>query len=266
MKGLLKKICSLVIGLAILLPTPAFAQTLEYSPISLTQAYSDYVESGTISAEDLQQYARLVQRGVLSEADLQAVLAESAVAEVRIYSDAGRGSSSTDVITGDVGHSFVTIRNVRRLNITVGRITLKPGEMVSIGSFGNLSNSNGNHKGVFYNIESSRKLSDPNNNYLETVGLSVYVTDAELRTITSFIQNREDSYHFAVNNCTHFALGVWDRTSGVRLTTGSPSGLYNEIKKQPYYIRNANELVTYGNSKKYYWNGSRLVSATDKRN
>ena len=92
------------------------------------------------------------------------------------------------------------------------------------------------------------------------------MTASELSDISSYITKRENSYNAVTFNCTHLALGIWERTGGVRMTTGSPSGLYELIKKQSSHVENCTEMDRYGSEDMYYWNGEKLVNVVDKRN
>ena len=129
------------------------------------------------------------------------------VCVMRIYSDPGIVSFSPQ-LSMDFGHSFLTFLNVSSSDITVGRHTVAPNQMISVGKFGNLIDYAGGFKGVFYNIESHR--SQALGWYATGRSIFMDLTASELNTISDCIKQMQSGYIEVGNNCATFAGLVWN--------------------------------------------------------
>ena len=169
------------------------------------------VPSQSVSPEVFSAYeieAGLVPETSANEAtDGEKTTNSDIVCVMRIYSDPGIVSFSPQ-LSMDFGHSFLTFLNVSSSDITVGRHTVAPNQMISVGKFGNLTDYAGGFKGVFYNIESHR--SQALGWYATGRSIFMDLTASELNTISACIKQMQAGYIEVGNNCATFAGLVWN--------------------------------------------------------
>lgn len=126
----------------------------------------------------------------------------SVVCVMRIYADPSTGASGSSF--GDYGHTFLTFLNTSTSNITVGRHTVAPNKMVSIGKFGKFEE----YKGAFYNAETSRKARL--GWYTNAKSIYMDLTASQLQTVSTYLKNNQAGYAVIGNNCASYAAKAWN--------------------------------------------------------
>ncbi|MFJ7917286.1 MULTISPECIES: hypothetical protein [unclassified Lysinibacillus] len=181
----------------------------------------------------------------------------NAVAGLTIYasSDADNGSS----IPSTSGHAWITVSNYKSTSISVGKLSgIAQYKLISVGTWGNKSE----HTGLWYGLESKFVSQGA---YSNRVSLSMDLTQAQLDTINSKIING-DSWS-TLNNCSSFAVDVWNSVSSVKLSAGStiktPTTLGDSIKSKTGYVSGLGFTHTY---KVYYANGTGSPSQSTQWN
>ena len=104
---------------------------------------------------------------------------------------------------------------------------------------------------MWYNLEAKYVAQGA---YDGRVSLSMELTSAQLDTINKVIE-ASDSWS-ELNNCSSFAVKVWNSVSSVKLsngTIGTPTNLRDSIKSKSGYWTNLNFTQDY---KVYYANGT----------
>lgn len=127
---------------------------------------------------------------------------------MRIYSDPGSEQSSSSNQDLNFGHTFLTFFNTSTKNIVVGRHTVAPKKMISIGKFENFENEANGFKGAFYNVEVQRKAYHQWYQTDHSIYLDLNAT--QLDTVSTIIKSSQDGYAFVGNNCASFAARVWN--------------------------------------------------------
>lgn len=156
--------------------------------------------------------------------------AASNVAEITIFSD-GTGSSFGT-------HSWISIKNISKKDITVGRIKVKPNKEVTVGTWGNKDQ----HEGVWYNMEAYFANKGTKKAYTKRVSISKKITASDLGKASKKINDSNNSWSYT-NNCSSFAVRVWnaavpktklDASSSLKRYLGvdTPEGLAKAIKKK----------------------------------
>lgn len=182
------------------------------------------------------------------------------VCVMRIYSDPGIVSFSPQ-LSMDFGHSFLTFLNVSSSDITVGRHTVAPNQMISVGKFGNLTDYAGGFKGVFYNIESHR--SQALGWYATGRSLFMDLTASELNTISDCIKQMQAGYIEVGNNCATFAGLVWnsilpsDHAKYID-HVGTPSLIYQDMEGIGGYYT-GNGLIQAEDARCFYTGSVRVI-------
>ncbi len=185
------------------------------------------------------------------------------VCVMRIYSDntydssVGSGSKSSVV----VGHVFLTFLNVSSGNITVGRATVAPNKMISVGKFGNFGVAADNFKGAFYNVETQRK--EQLSFYSGAVSTYVDLTAAELSTVSSYLIDKQEGYSVGVENCAQFASRIWNNIVGTNSEKhidvfSNPHAVKEEIQTVPGYTT-GNGLMIASYSRCFYRGATRFL-------
>lgn len=144
------------------------------------------------------------------------------VATMKVVSYTGGGLGSG---VGYNGHSFLIFTNTCSSNITVGHFPVSPGESITIGTFGNRAN----HVGIWYNIEGC--FGTPTTAYALVTGLTI----SELQQVNSTI-NSSDSWSELSNNCSAFAVRVWNSGPSVDISGWNPTDVVLSIISQDHYV------------------------------
>ena len=133
------------------------------------------------------------------------------VGTLTIFSSNDGGSSSWNLS----GHAFLAFENTSSSDITVGGLTVASGEEITFGTWGNQDA----HHGIWYNLESY--LINNQNDYANRASLSMSVTQDDVDEINTIIANN-DTWAL-LNNCSSFAVRVWNQVSSITLSAGSPN-------------------------------------------
>lgn len=145
------------------------------------------------------------------------------VATMKIVSFKGGGLFSS---FGYEGHSFLVFTNTCSSQITIGHMPVDPGDSVTIGTFGNRTE----HAGIWYNIEGCLGTSTT------TYALATGLTIAELQKVNATI-NSNDSWSIS-NNCSAFAVKVWNSGPVGGVSGWNPTALVSSIKGNSNYQTN----------------------------
>ena len=154
-------------------------------------------------------------------AEAQSTDASSTVGTLTIFSANDGGSSSWNTSR----HSFIAFKNTSYSSIRVGGLNVGSGHEITIGTWGNKSQ----HTGIWYNLESY--FVNNTGAYSNRVSLSMSVTQSDINTINNIISNN-DKWSLT-NNCTSFAIKVWNNVSNAILSGGipnTPTALMSSIK------------------------------------
>lgn len=143
-----------------------------------------------------------------------------------IYSSSSGGSSSASV----AGHAFILFENTSSRNVKIGALTIAPSGSVTFGTWGNKLG----HEGIWYNLEAydiniKGEMDD-------RVSLSMGVVKENIDTINTLISENDTWSLF--NNCSSFAVKIWNSVSVTDLSAGlpnTPTNLSKSIKKVSGY-------------------------------
>lgn len=146
-----------------------------------------------------------------------------------IYAANDGGSSSWNTS----GHAFLSFKNTGSFTVKLGPLDVNPGNEVTFGTWGNQDA----HAGIWYNLESY--FAHHESAFDGRVSLLTGVTYADLATINSVIEDNDEWGVF--NNCSSFAVKVWNSISENKLSAGSPntpSSLMKNIQSKTNYENN----------------------------
>lgn len=152
--------------------------------------------------------------------------AAATVGTLTIFSSNDGGSSSWDTS----GHAFIAFKNTSSSSVTVGGLNVGSGHEITFGTWGNKNQ----HTGIWYNLESY--FANNSSAYGNRVSLSMSVTQSNINTINNIISNN-DTWSLT-NNCSSFAVKVWNSVSSTSLSAGlpnTPTSLMSSIKSKSGY-------------------------------
>lgn len=159
-------------------------------------------------------------------ADIEPAATEPNVGTLTIFAANDGGSSSFNIS----GHAFISFKNTSSSSVAVGGLNVHADHEITFGTWGNKEG----HKGIWYNLESY--LVNNKNAYGNRVSLSQTVTQSDINTINDLI-DKNDTWS-ATNNCSSFAVKIWNGVSSTKLSAGSPntpSSLMSSIKSKSSY-------------------------------
>lgn len=180
------------------------------------------------------------------------------VCVMRIYSDPGSGIAGS--INKDLGHTFLTFLNTSTANITVGRHTVAPNKMVSIGKFGRFKE----YDGAFYNAETNRK--ERLGWYAIDRSIYMELTASQLSTVSTYLKNHQAGYLEFGDNCACYAAKAWNSVLSASDSKyinhfGLPELVYQDITDIGYYLV-GNGLLK-ADYELCYYNGTTRVPCND---
>lgn len=152
--------------------------------------------------------------------------AATTVGTLTIFSSNDGGSSSWDTS----GHAFISFKNSSSSSVTVGGLNVGSGHEITFGTWGNQPQ----HTGIWYNLESY--FANNAGAYGNRVSLSMSVTQNDINTVNSII-SKNDKWALT-NNCSSFAVKVWNGVSSTKLSAGTPdtpTSLMSSIKSKSGY-------------------------------
>lgn len=158
------------------------------------------------------------------------VYSTATIGILTIFSVNDGGSSSWN----RSGHAWISFKNFTHPPVEFGGLNVATNSEVTIGTFGNLEYY---HVGIWYNLESY--LVNQLNQMSGRVSLSMAITRSELDTINSLIDENDE--WAVLNNCSSFAVKIWNAVSEDKLSAGSPNtptSLISSIKSYDYYENN----------------------------
>ena len=148
------------------------------------------------------------------------------IGTLTIFSCNDGGSSSWNTS----GHAWISFKNFTHPAVEFGGLNVAINSEVTIGTFGNMNQ----HSGIWYNLESYAV--NQMGAYSNRVSLSMNITRAQLEEINTIID--ENDTWALLNNCSSFAVKIWNEVSDDRLSAGSPNtptSLCESIKSYDYY-------------------------------
>lgn len=180
--------------------------------------------------------------------------AASKVATITIFSDGSGSNFGT--------HSWITVKNISKKTIYVGKIKVAPKKEVTVGTWGNKDQ----HKGVWYNLEAYFVNQGQKKLYNARVSISENISAAQLDKANKKIKQSSNEWSYT-NNCATFATKVWNVAVPKRKLNASstlkryvgvdtPEGLSAAIKKKKGYSKKRaiqkvkDTEVSYYNTKK----------------
>ena len=231
---------------------------------------SSVLTSSALSTPDINVFSPYeIQAGVVPGVSPNSAISPHSargniVCVMRIYSD-NDGEDSSASSSSNFGHSFLTFLNVFSSNIVVGRATVEPNKMISVGKFGNFGDYANGFKGLFYNVEAQRKATL--NWYQSNRSLYRDLTLSELETVSKYLISAQSGYSLVGNNCATTAARAWNSilsTSDKNYFNvyGTPNAVYQEITQKGYYLV-GNGLIQADYDRCYY-NGSTRITCKDK--
>ena len=128
-----------------------------------------------------------------------------------------------------LGHAFLSVENVSADSLTVGPLTLQPGEACTLGSWGMNA-----HFGIWYNIESH--YINNAGMYDGRVSVSKSITVDGLAAFNALIAKRDN--WSPIKNCAHLAVELYDEAGGDKLGLSgivTPTKLKNEIRRWTHH-------------------------------
>lgn len=169
------------------------------------------------------------------------------VANLSIYSYNGISSSSTYF----TGHAFLTIQNLTKDFLTIGKMNVEPYSTISIGTWPKKA-----HFGLWYNLES---YLSKNNEFVTSVSLSEDITYGSLLKLNEYISSH-DIWQPMIN-CASFALRAWNSTSNDKLLESNgvetPTHLKEIIIEKENY--KSNQYIPFNDNIGFY-EGTNFIS------
>lgn len=123
------------------------------------------------------------------------------VLELTLYAFDGKSERVPLLI--NLGHAFITVKNVTDNNQQIGAYTLRPNEECSIGTWGMNA-----HWGIWYNVESTYLTLS---RYEGRVSVTQGITDSDVSLLNEYIKNNDTWTPF--KNCSYFAVDLWNLAS-----------------------------------------------------
>ncbi len=164
------------------------------------------------------------------------------VANISIYSYNGISSSSTYF----TGHAFLTIENLTKNFLMIGKMNVEPYTTISIGTWPKKA-----HFGVWYNLES---YLSKNNEFVSSVSLSENITYGSLLKLNEYISSH-DVWQPMIN-CASFAIRAWNSSSNEKLIESNgvetPTHLKDIISVKDNY--NSNKYIPFNDNVGFYDN------------
>lgn len=146
------------------------------------------------------------------------------------------------------GHAWIAIKNDTENTYNVGACSISPGETITVGLWGNLSDG-----GVWYNVESY--AINELGYFNDRVSVSMIIDETQLSTISSYIS--EHDYWNIFYNCSCFVQDIWNLVSDDELNSGwlinLPSWLCNSIREKSTYY--TNKTIPYNDNIGYVKDG-----------
>lgn len=144
---------------------------------------------------------------------------------ISIYAAINTTGSSSGVSGLGNSHSWIVIKNTGAAK-TIGNYRIAHNSSVSIGTWGNTA-----PKGIWYNLE-RKKISQFQNNS-NTVYDKMIISEAKLSAINNVIKS--GNKWSLTNNCTHFAIRLWNAAGGNYSSCTTPAALRTKIMNSGGY-------------------------------
>lgn len=129
---------------------------------------------------------------------------ESDVALLTLYTFDGKGEGRLGL--ANLGHSFLSVENISSDTIKVGKVDLRAGDSITIGTWSIKA-----HFGVWYNVESV--YIDTIDKYNGRISITAGINQNDIDKMNEFILSHD--YWSPTNNCSNFALNLWNTVATV---------------------------------------------------
>lgn len=181
------------------------------------------------------------------------------VAAVRIFADPTRSAIGSSGLELDLGtHAWITISNISKSTITIGKFNVAAGKTMVLGTWGNKSE----HKGLWYNLESY--FIKKQKAYSTRYSLKVEISSSSLSKLNTHIIGYDK--WSKTTNCSSFAVSSWNEICSTKLSAGvinTPKNLANSIRG----VRNHSTGISVPyDYKVYYANNSDTPSLSKEFN
>ena len=169
--------------------------------------------------------------------------------------------STNNSSSSSLGHAFIVVTNLTTTNLTVGLMTVAPGESVSIGTYPDDSafGSNSSYdRGIWYNREMYGNNGGVCGAYGNATSIDTYLTQTELNSLNGFVRDSSNDSWDLFNNCSRFAARAWNVVGEFELSAGwpcTPAYLVNNIRTHNGY-NTYDPLGSYNGRRAYVKNGA----------
>lgn len=154
------------------------------------------------------------------------ILADPIVGELTIFATNDGGSSSSNTS----GHAFLMFQNTSTSSIKIGGISVAHNRTITFGTWGNKSQ----HTGIWYNLEAY--FVHKSGSYSNRVSLTTSIVKSKISVLNKLLDDNDEWE--LLNNCSSFAVKVWNAMSNKTLSAGTPNtptSLMSSIKKVSGY-------------------------------
>ncbi len=171
----------------------------------------------------------------VSDDTVQIASDSDVVARLQIFAwDGSTGGSSGSSNNGGInlGHAFIVITNVSDHNICAGNLYILPDTGITIGTWSGIDE----HQGLWYALEGY--YYHYKGDYSGSYSMAVMLTQSWLDKANKVIRDG-DSWSIT-NNCSSFAVKVWNTVCSDKLSAGVPINTPAALK---------NSIASYGTNK-----------------
>lgn len=179
--------------------------------------------------------------------DISSLSSTETVVEVGFHTS--DGSSDRKFLLLNLGHAFLSFKNLTDQDLMIGEYVLSPDEEITVGLWSILGKY-----GVWYNVESY--LYNNLDRYQDLVSTSIKIDQSTLNDVNEYINS--DPIWYIVYNCSSFVTEVLNIVTGSDLHTimMSPS----ELKETFNTLGSIEKVELYNNSNiGYFKNGEFII-------
>ena len=124
------------------------------------------------------------------------------VMKLSLFTYDGKGESHFGLM--NLGHTFLSFENISSEDIVVGKMTVKAGETIAVGTWSVKS-----HFGIWYNLEGN--YIDFNDKYNGRVSVTIGLSSKDMLKVNAFIETHD--YWNPLRNCSYFALNLYNEVA-----------------------------------------------------
>lgn len=154
------------------------------------------------------------------------------VATLNIFTYDGAGESKFGI--ANLGHSFLSIKNISNTNIILAGKEILPNEELYFGAW-----SLSTHFGIWFNVECN--YIELYNKYNGRISIEKGISNTDLEILSDFILSH-DTWN-PINNCSYFAIKGWncvakEKEKLILNFINTPSNLKKQLKCFKNYVKN----------------------------